>query len=243
MSDPVIPAAPAAVIPAAPAAPATPAPAAPAAPAPAAPAPAPKGGVEAVTYEPTENPVIDMALSIIGGAGIPHDHPAMVAAEQGDFALLEAELAVRDPKGAAQAVALLKREFEAGVKKAEETEQLVGETILKQAASAEEWVEAVEWVKGVADEGEREVLNSLLSTPAGAKIAASYIVGMYRTVNQTDVAPAAATAEGAAVRPSAPAVTTLNRRQFADEAQKLHAKLGDGYRESAEYRNLAARLK
>lgn len=238
------PAAPAAAPAASQEAPAAPAGTTPAAPAPGAAPAAPAAAAEAFSYEPTGNPALDLALGIVATAGIDPEHPALVAAQGGDFDLLAAELAIRDPKGADQAVALLKREYEAELKRAEEREVAVGETILAQAGTAEAWTQAVEWVRGEASEEEKSALNEMLADPIKAKIAAAYVVNTYRLATNADAAPTtSAVAPTAAARPSQQSSGPITRRELAEEGQKLYAKYGDRYRESSEFKALAARLR
>jgi len=73
---------------------------------------APEG--QAVQYNKTGDPGLDMALSFIGKLGIGPDHPAIVAARQGDFAFIKAELAGRGDKaqGWEQYLSLAEKAFE-----------------------------------------------------------------------------------------------------------------------------------
>ena len=68
----------------------------------------------AAEFEPTGDPGLDLALEFFASKGIGADHKALLAAQKGDFALLEATLSVMGDKakGWEKFLALGKRSYE-----------------------------------------------------------------------------------------------------------------------------------
>lgn len=233
-------------------APAAPAPAAPA-PAPAAPAPAPAAApapapteptVEEFEFEETGDPGLDYALSFVARAGIDADHPALVAASQGNFTLLEVALAEKGVPGWEQAIALGKRALEGiQTKEAEVVKQVQASVTQVAEALGVDWEAAVTHARENATEEEAAKINELFKDPVTAKMAALWVSYAYTNAAGVSIAPSKQ-----AVAPDAPSVAapatggTLTRAEFAAEAGKLHKKFGDAYNQTPEYRALANRL-
>ena len=81
---------------------------------------------EVVAFEPTGDVGLDMALEFLGKQGFGLEHPAMVAAGNGDFTIIEALLAQKGVQGWDKMVALGKAGMEriAGNQKAETAKTL-----------------------------------------------------------------------------------------------------------------------
>jgi hypothetical protein len=235
------PAAPAAVP--APVATSIEAPAAPAAPAPAAAAPA--AAVEAVSYEPTGDASLDFALDYIGKLGINPADPAMVAAEAGNFALLEAKLALMGDKapGWERIVALGKQGLQAvqaaGKAKATATEDAILSVFGNDRTVAQkQWGEVVAWAKENAEPAEREAVNAALAAGGiAAKAMASYLAGLHAKHPSATKQPAAVTKMTSAADTSA----ALSPAEYKAEVGKLRAKYGNSLDGSPEYKVLQAR--
>lgn len=233
----------------APAAPATPAPAAPAPVAPVAPTEGkePPAPVAESQYEPTGDPGLDYALSFLSRAGIADDDPALVAASEGNFALLKAKLAEKGVAGWEQAVALgeqaHQRLVEAEKAKASEVEEAV---LAVAANSGANWEQVVEWARGAATPEEVEAVNGFFAQgKLGAKIAASYLIQQYQAASGSVAQPPARQAVSPTAVPAPAAAAAqgpLNRVQFAEQAQALYKTFGDSYTQRPEYAALARRL-
>src|SRR5690606_29641493 len=68
-----------------------------------------------IEFEATGDPGLDYALSFIARAGIDDQHPAFIAAANGDFGLLKATLAEKGLPGWEQAIALGEKAYQ-GIK-------------------------------------------------------------------------------------------------------------------------------
>lgn len=228
--DSTAPAAPAATNP--PAAPATPEPTKAASP------------DESIEYESTGDPGLDYALGFIAKAGIDAEHPALVAASEGDFGLLEALLAEKGIAGWEQAIALGKRAHQSILAKQEETVKQVQEAVSQVAEGLGiDWEQAVTYARENATEEEVTKINELFKDPVTAKIAALYVSYSYANSPGVNVpARKSAVKENAAPAAAAPAGGPLTRAEFAAEAGKLYRKFGDGASQRPEYAALAARL-
>ena len=198
-------------------------------------------------YEPTGDPGLDYALSFLSRAGIQPDDPALAAAAEGNFGLLEAVLAERGIPGWEQAVALGKqaqqRMVEAEKAKAAEVEDAV---LAVAANSGVDWEQVVTWARGAATPEELEAVNGFFAQGAlGAKIAASYLVQNFQAAQGNVAQPPvrqAVSPTAAPAAPSASANTPLNRVEFAEQAQALYKRFGDSYTQRPEYAALARRL-
>lgn len=199
---------------------------------------------EEIAYEETGDPGLDYALSFIARAGIDAEHPALIAASNGDFGLLKATLAEKGVAGWEQAVALGEKALEGIQAKQAETVKEIQSSVLQVAESlGVDWEAAISYARDNADEKEAATLNELFSKPETAKIAALYVSHVYSSAPGVDIPPAkSAVPEAAAPAISQNSGGSLTRAEFAAEAGKLYKKFGDGAASTPEYRALAARL-
>lgn len=211
---------------------------------PAAPEPA-KGQEPAapeIKYEVTGDPGMDYAHNFLARAGIAPDHPAYVAAKGGDFSLLEAELGAKNIPGWKEALALGKQSYEKAAKEVEENQKAVGDAVLAIAEQAGvDWEEVVKFAQANATDDERNVLNGLMESPFGAKIAASYLTGKFVEASGVEKAPASPVADVPAIAQPSAGGGKLSRVEFAAESEKLYRKLGNDYTSSPEYAALVRR--
>ena len=202
-------------------------------------------GSEAVSYEPSGNPALDVALEFIGGLGFGPDSAAMKAAEQGDFAVLEAQLAMLGDKakGYERFVAIGKQAYAAGKAEAEARRAADVAKIHEAAGGKEEWLKIQAWAGQSATAEEKAEVNAALAQ--GGMVARATVAYLKERF-------AAATAAADAVPPSArvarpgtasgqPASSVLSPREYADEVEKLARRLGDNLTSSPEYASLRAR--
>ena len=210
--------------------------------------PVPMDGVDdgkgKVSYQPTGNSGLDLALKYVGEQGFAPDHPAMVAAIDGNFDLLAAELAGKGAKGYEAYIKLAENAF--GTMRAETLarQKADKEAVEKVAGGAEQWKAASEWAAANADDGEKAAIKAMLSKGgAEAKMAASFIVSNYQR------AQGGKETEGAGLKPSevngAPAASTntLTASEYASEVHKArNAHKGrESFESSPAYRDLQDR--
>lgn len=210
---------------------------------PPAPNPAPENKAAAVVeYEPTGDPGLDLALEFVGQRGFDESHPAMQAAVNGDFSLLEAALAAMGPKAAGyeKHLALAKKSYETTKATAEAKIKADIEAIHKAVGGEENWKAVQKWAGENAEPAERDAVNAALKQGGlVAKVMAQWLAGQYNKAAGTVVNPADATNPGAAGKPDASA--PLTAKQFAIESQNLRTKLGYDFEKSGEYKALVAR--
>lgn len=244
--------APAAAAEAAPAPNPAPAPAGPPAIAEEAPADAPAEGLEAeapasdgaVTYTPTGDAAMDVALGFIGKLGIGPDTPEMVEAAKGNFAFLEAKLASLGDKavGWQQFVALGKQSFEAATAKAKASDAAITEAVNQAVGGPEVLNSILSWAAQAASPEEKKHFNEQLrSNPLAARLAASELMRLYQNAGGTVVNPKPVTkgdTPNSASVPTAP----LTRKEYSQEVDKLSRKLGGNLNNSPEYAALNARF-
>jgi hypothetical protein len=197
---------------------------------------------EVFTYTPSGDPGLDLALDFVGNLGFGPAHPAIKAAEAGDFSQLDAALkAMGDKaKGFEKVLAAGKAGFEridtAGKERAGKTTAAIHEIV----GGPDQWVNIQKWAGENATPDERAAVNAALK--AGgivAKAVARELHGLYMKNPTAEKA-------GAPVRaPAAPTATTgsnaLSPREYTAEVAKLSAKMGGRMEQSNEYRDLQAR--
>lgn len=195
------------------------------------------------TYEPTGYANADYALGVIGKAGIGPEHPAVVAAYDGDFGQLQHLLASKNIPGADALLTMLKDASDQHSAKTKEESERIAADVHQLAGGKEQWEAVQQWATQNADDGEKEILNDLFKDTRTHKIAATYLLAMYDKA-QVPHEPSASV-EGARPAPaSAPAAAAgpLDRKGFADAARELYKKFGDNYTGTPEYAALAKRL-
>lgn len=195
-----------------------------------------------IVYDETGDPALDFALSFIGSLGIEGTDPAMVAAANGDFSLLEAKLGAMGDKakGWERYVALGKQAHERQLNEYKETQ---GKSLAAchQAAGGEaQWNALVQWAGTVASAEEKAALNAMFDAgPIQAAMAARALVAAHAEAKGTTIAPAnpAKAASGAA--PEAP--KALTKQNYAQEVDALYRKMGNAMDGSPEYAEIRRR--
>lgn len=246
-------------------APAAPAPAAPAPapgqpPAPAAPAPAPAQGqppapapapvkldtpaepvtqnadtTNEFTYDPTGDAGLDYALNFVGKLGYGDTHPAIMAAQKGDFSLIRAELATKGVAGSDAVLALAEQAYTRfAAEDAKKAEELAG-FAAQAAGSAENWAVVRAWAAQEATPQEKAQVNAALSQ--GGLVAQgviSQLVALYQQKHTLpkDAAPVAKPGEAGTAAPSNEPMTA---KAYAQAVEALRQKLGNRTEDSPEY--------
>lgn len=210
----------------------------------AAPAPA-AAPVEAgeVAYEPTGDVGLDMALDFVGKQGIALDHPAMIAAQNGDFSILKATLASKGAVGWEQFVALGEMAFGRVKEQTSAKEAQMVKAVHDAAGGEEQWGAVKQWASSNATPEEKAEINALLNQGGlAAKGAVKYLVEAYNKANNVVVEPrdAAANAGRAGGVPSG-ATGPLSPAEYSKAVGALNHKLGGRLEGSKEYEALQRR--
>ncbi|ANH51096.1 head scaffolding protein [Pseudomonas phage VSW-3] len=219
--------------------------------APAAPAPAPKpeaGDADVLDkagFAPVENdPGLNYAMKFLATNGFDAENPAVAAAFSGDFSLLKAELAAKGIGGWEQALGLAEQSYDRHVKEGEAKATEVGKVVTDVAAAqGVDWEAAVAHVGASATAEERTAINSLLSDPKTAHIAARFITNSFIESGDGEYAPAAAAVKDGAQAHHGTQGGPLSRREYTAEMGKLRESLGDAYMDSPQAQALYRRLK
>lgn len=207
-----------------PAAPVTPAqPATPAAPAAPASTTDDKGKV---TYEPTGDAGLDLALEYFGGLGLSFDSPEIQEAGKGNFSYLEAKLAAlgEDAKGGERYLAIA-RDAYGRLKEGSKAEYEARKaTVLEAVGGEETWNSIKEYVKANAEPNELEEVRAALGQGGlVAKAMAELLHRQYLAASGTTVEPPSPVRHQA----SAPAGgAPLTRAGYLEELNGLVAKIG-----------------
>ena len=187
---------------------------------------APEG--QTVQYNKTGDPGLDMALGFIGKLGIGPDHPAIVAARQGDFSFIKAELAGRGEKaqGWEQYLSLAERAFESAQKSAQESTAKTKQVVEQAVGGAEQWVAIQSWAKANAEPEERAQINSMLNQGGlAAQAAARLLSELYNQAHNTVVEPAEASNPNRGNRPAA-GNAALSPQEYQAEIKALIGRIG-----------------
>lgn len=204
--------------------------------------PVPEDGDGDVVYEPTGDVGLDLALDFVGKAGIPSNHPAMVAASEGDFSILKATLAAKGVQGWEQFVALGEQAYQKTVAATEAKSKALREAVHKEAGGAEEWGAIQKWAGANATPEEKAEINNLLNQGGlQAKLAVQYLVSAYGRANNVTREPKDPTAN--ASRGGLPGTNDgpLSPKEYAEAVRSLNNKLNGRLEGSREYDQLQRR--
>lgn len=203
----------------------------------------PTDGPIPVVYEATGDPALDMALEFVGKFGFGPEDPAMVAAGDGNFALLEAKLAAMGDKakGYEKFIALGKSSYAQVSEKAKAAAAEKATAIYNVVGGESQWKVIQAWAATNAEPAEQEAVNAALAgSPMQAKAMAHYLATLYDRasgVNQTgrkavnENGPAGGSPQNGALTP----------RAYTKEVDALKRKLGSKMEESNDYKQLIAR--
>ncbi|WYW03758.1 head scaffolding protein [Pseudomonas phage vB_PpuP-Mora-5] len=207
-----------------------------------------KNEPEEIVYEQTGDAKLDLALGFFGRQGLDAEHPAIQAAANGDFSLLEAELASKDAKGWQQYVALAKESHGNHAKSVQEKEasitNAVAETLERHGYTNEQWGEAISWVRQEAAEDVPEINRMLASGPLAAKAITAFILANHREASGVEYTPQAKGVKdeaGANAGAAAKSLEPMSKAEFSREAEKLARAFGPDYMSRPEYKQIRAR--
>lgn len=217
----------------------------PTAPAVAAPEPAPALPAAADgKLEETGDPGLDLAIDFINNAGIKANDPAVEAARNGDFSLIEAKLAAMGDKtkGYDKVIALAKAAYERHTAQVDKSNAEVQTIVHSACGGADGWAAVQAWAGKEATAAEKAQINAALAAGGvAARGAAMYLAEAYKRAGSPGYRePAAATKANAAAGGNEQA--PLTAKAYAAEVQKLIAtSRGRSIDNSPEYRELQAR--
>ena len=200
------------------------------------------GKVEAVAYNPTGDVGLDMTLKFVGDLGYAPDHPAMAAAINGDFSLLEAELASKGVKGYEAYIKLGQKAFTDVSSKTQERQAKDRAAVEAIAGGPENWSAMTAWATANADDGEKTVLQSQLAKGGlEAQMAATWLVTNYNRasgISTEGAGPAVSATRGQAATTSG----ALDPKQYGAEVVKARQEYtGRDFESSPAYQQLVAR--
>lgn len=195
-------------------------------------------------FAPAEgDPGLTYAMKFLASNGFNADNPAVDAAFNGDFSLLKAELAQKGIQGWEQALGLAEQSYERHTKENDAKAEKVGKLVTDVAESmGVDWEQAVAHVGKSASAEEKTALNSLLSDPATAHIAARFISGSFIESGDTEIEPRARAVGAETSAHAGPAGGVLSRAEYKQELSKLRTTLGDDYINSPQAAALYRRL-
>jgi hypothetical protein len=197
-----------------------------------------------VSFEPTGDTALDVALDFIGNLGISGQDPALVAAANGNFALLEAKLAVLGDKAAGwqQMIALAKDAYSRSQTAYNDHVAKTDAAILGVVQSADNWAAIKNWAAANGTPEEKAEINRMIDAgPVQARAAATLLLEAYKKATGTVINPASA-ARNASGESPADGNGKLNSRDYAAAVRQLHLKLGSRMESSQEYAALQRRL-
>lgn len=203
---------------------------------------APAGGVtpnpdtsQEFSYDPTGDAGLDYALNFVGKLGYGDTHPAILAAQKGDFSLIRAELATKGVAGSDAVLALAEQAYTRfAAEDAKKSEELAG-FAAQAAGSAENWAVVRAWAAQEATPQEKAQVNAALAQ--GGLVAQGVISQLVTLYQQKHTLPkdAATVAKPGEVGTAAPSNEPMTAKAYAQAVEALRQKLGNRTEGSPEY--------
>ena len=197
-----------------------------------------------ISYNPTGDAGLDMALGFVGKLGLSPQHPAMAAASNGDFGMLKAHLASLGSKaeGWQQYVALAEQAHATGKVTADAKHAENLKAVQEAAGGEEQWNNIQAWAAANAEPEERTSVNAALAQGGiAAKAMVQYLAGLYNRAPGTTVNPAPVVNPAAKASSASQEGGALTAQAYAKAVQETRQKLGYSFDNSAEYRSLQMR--
>ena len=198
------------------------------------PAPNPDTSQE-FSYDPTGDAGLDYALNFVGKLGYGDTHPAIQAAQKGDFSLIRAELATKGVAGSDAVLALAEQAYTRfAAEDAKKSEELAG-FAAQAAGSAENWAVVRAWAAVEATPQEKAQVNAALSQ--GGLVAQGVISQLVNLYQQKHTLPkdAATVAKPGEAGTAAPSNEPMTAKAYAQAVEALRQKLGNRTEGSPEY--------
>ena len=187
------------------------------------------------TYDPTGDAGLDYALNFVGKLGYGDTHPAIMAAQKGDFSLIRAELATKGVAGSDAVLALAEQAYTRfAAEDAKKSEELAG-FAAQAAGSAENWAVVRAWAAQEATPQEKAQVNAALAQ--GGLVAQGVISQLVALYQQKHTLPkdAAPVAKPGEVGTAAPSNEPMTAKAYAQAVEALRQKLGNRTEYSPEY--------
>ncbi len=187
------------------------------------------------SYDPTGDAGLDYALNFVGKLGYGDTHPAIMAAQKGDFSLIRAELATMGVAGSDAVVALAEQAYTRfAAEDAKKSQELSG-FAAQAAGSAENWAVVRAWAAQEATPQEKAQVNAALAQ--GGLVAQGVISQLVNLYQQKHTLPkdAAAVAKPGEVGTAAPSNEPMTAKAYAQAVEALRQKLGNRAEGSPEY--------
>ena len=202
----------------------------------AAPPPAPNPDTSnEFAYDPTGDAGLDYALNFVGKLGYGDTHPAIMAAQKGDFSLIRAELATKGVAGSDAVLALAEQAYTRfAAEDAKKSEELAG-FAAQAAGSAENWAVVRAWAAVEATPQEKAQVNAAIAQ--GGLVAQgviSQLVNLYQQKHTLpkDAAPVAKPGAGSGAATTAGPMTA---QAYAQAVEQLRQKYGNNTDSTPEY--------
>ena len=186
-------------------------------------------------YDPTGDAGLDYALNFVGKLGYGDTHPAIQAAQKGDFSLIRAELATKGVAGSDAVLALDEQAYTRfAAEDAKKSEELAG-FAAQAAGSAENWAVVRAWAAQEATPQEKAQVNAALAQ--GGLVAQGVISQLVNLYQQKHTLPkdAAAVAKPGEAGTAAPSNEPMTAKAYAQAVEALRQKLGNRTEGSPEY--------
>ena len=187
------------------------------------------------SYDPTGDAGLDYALNFVGKLGYGDTHPAIMAAQKGDFSLIRAELATKGVAGSDAVLALAEQAYTRfAAEDAKKSEELAG-FAAQAAGSAENWAVVRAWAAAEATPQEKAQVNAALAQ--GGLVAQGVISQLVNLYQQKHTLPkdAATVAKPGAAGGSAPAAGPMTAQAYAQAVEQLRQKYGSNTDSTPEY--------
>ena len=187
------------------------------------------------SYDPTGDAGLDYALNFVGKLGYGDAHPAIQAAQKGDFSLIRAELATKGVAGSDAVLALAEQAYTRfAAEDAKKSEELAG-FAAQAAGSAENWAVVRAWAAQEATPQEKAQVNAALAQ--GGLVAQGVISQLVNLYQQKHTLPkdAADVAKPGEAGTAAPSNEPMTAKAYAQAVEALRQKLGNRTEGSPEY--------
>lgn len=186
-------------------------------------------------YDTTGDAGLDYALNFVGKLGYGDTHPAIMAAQKGDFSLIRAELATKGVAGSDAVLALAEQAYTRfAAEDAKKSEELAG-FAAQAAGSVENWAVVRAWAAQEATPQEKAQVNAALSQ--GGLVAQGVISQLVNLYQQKHTLPkdAADVAKPGEAGTAAPSNEPMTAKAYAQAVEALRQKLGNRTEGSHEY--------
>ena len=187
------------------------------------------------SYDHTGDAGLDYALNFVGKLGYGDTHPAIIAAQKGDFSLIRAELATKGVAGSDAVLALAEQAYTRfAAEDAKKSEELAG-FAAQAAGSPENWAVVRAWAAQEATPQEKAQVNAALAQ--GGLVAQGVISQLVALYQQKHTLPkdAADVAKPGAVGTAATSNEPMTAKAYAQAVEALRQKLGNRTEDSPEY--------